>query len=1082
MYTRARPLFQSPSLWLTRVTFAVVCFLSLVGTINGNSHTQTSNQTIINASHTGATTVVSSHAACAVTEDSPGWCYSLITAGKEGKCEREPKYNAERNVLTVGRKVENLSASSTIAGEVIWGSIVYVDWKDGSDTEGEGSVHKPYRSLPKALSESDNGTVIYLTEGDYHENETILIDHTVGIRGGMVWAKDGDIWSASRPLRYSNVHVHASPGVRIKGTFRTSLLLLNITVTNPDQNGTVIGLLAAAADSLRVEKCIISSADAANGTDGALLMPNQTSAISGGRGMDGNPGCESGPHIVGWGCRSCDRPHGGRGGWGCEGNSGGMGGRASRDGTGSNGDSGQLKGTGGLGGPGVPPNKGDSVIQMRYWGKDGHPGVKGVNANSSTVAYDLFTFEGVAHPQPTRGSDGSAGSGGGGGGGGGGSPTLQLCPSFGSGGGGGGGGGCGGVGGWSGGMGGSSITIYLYHSPRVVIQDCELRPGRAGEGGKGSPGMKGGTGGRGGLYVYGLDGQQQASNGGQGGKGGDGGDGGAGSDGHIGGSVGVLSVGLSECVRSDEGISVGVDINRPTLICTDVFHVKGVNTSVEIDLPTFARNESEDVPTAGANDDVGLDKSDCVMVTKECGIETSRCIEWDIHSTGRTKAKFTSNETFKVRPVPQSTILLACGKSKRTCTFVNICDECGICGGDGASCAGCENLAESSSKSTSMALAVLDVCGVCGGAGQTCEGCDGRNGSNLALDICGVCGGDGRSCVELKLLVVGESRQLSEAETGNISGNMAETVTFSVQFGSIPSYDVIVECLTDARTVALVRIPQSILVRATEPTNPLFQLELLRDGKTNLTCTAHAPIQMEYSGVSASAVVNVAPAHGTASSTNDGENTGEFDTATESTDHSGNNTQTHINTNTSNGISSTDEDGGSESAALILVWAIVGVGALLTAICSCSIALLRRNCAYTLMRVKDDRQSSDLFELTEPHGTRWSNGSSNSDSYEKMACGEDDDDDFKNSKPITLHEEVNHQHTYHRPSTQTHTHTHVHAHSDMQEQHDSCGSESTPLFENECVSVEGNRASTYVYEIDDNDDDDDDSISRSIGK
>ncbi len=62
-------------------------------------------------------------------------------------------------------------------------------------------------------------------------------------------------------------------------------------------------------------------------------------------------------------------------------------------------------------------------------------------------------------------------------------------------------------------------------------------------------------------------------------------------------------------------------------------------------------------------------------------------------------------------------------------------DACGVCGGDGSSCAGCDGVANSGKT--------VDACGVCGGDGSSCAGCDGYGGS---YDACGVCDGDGSSC------------------------------------------------------------------------------------------------------------------------------------------------------------------------------------------------------------------------------------------------------------------------------------------------------------------------------------------------
>jgi FG-GAP-like repeat len=67
-----------------------------------------------------------------------------------------------------------------------------------------------------------------------------------------------------------------------------------------------------------------------------------------------------------------------------------------------------------------------------------------------------------------------------------------------------------------------------------------------------------------------------------------------------------------------------------------------------------------------------------------------------------------------------------------------IVDACGVCGGSGASCSGCDSVSASNTK--------LDACGVCGGDGSSCFGCDGSVGTNRTFDDCGVCGGNSTIC------------------------------------------------------------------------------------------------------------------------------------------------------------------------------------------------------------------------------------------------------------------------------------------------------------------------------------------------
>jgi len=68
-------------------------------------------------------------------------------------------------------------------------------------------------------------------------------------------------------------------------------------------------------------------------------------------------------------------------------------------------------------------------------------------------------------------------------------------------------------------------------------------------------------------------------------------------------------------------------------------------------------------------------------------------------------------------------------------------DACGVCDGDGSTCAGCDGVANSGE--------VEDACGVCGGDDSTCAGCDGVANSGLVDDACGICDGDGSTCPPL---------------------------------------------------------------------------------------------------------------------------------------------------------------------------------------------------------------------------------------------------------------------------------------------------------------------------------------------
>jgi len=69
-------------------------------------------------------------------------------------------------------------------------------------------------------------------------------------------------------------------------------------------------------------------------------------------------------------------------------------------------------------------------------------------------------------------------------------------------------------------------------------------------------------------------------------------------------------------------------------------------------------------------------------------------------------------------------------------------DSCGVCGGDNSSCADCAGVPCSD--------AYVDNCGTCDDdpSNDCVQGCDGYWGSGLELDECGVCGGNGSSCAD----------------------------------------------------------------------------------------------------------------------------------------------------------------------------------------------------------------------------------------------------------------------------------------------------------------------------------------------
>jgi len=69
-------------------------------------------------------------------------------------------------------------------------------------------------------------------------------------------------------------------------------------------------------------------------------------------------------------------------------------------------------------------------------------------------------------------------------------------------------------------------------------------------------------------------------------------------------------------------------------------------------------------------------------------------------------------------------------------------DACGVCGGNGLSCADCSG--------TPNGTKTVDQCGVCGGDGKSCLDCSGVINGSAKPDQCGVCNGDNTSCLDCK--------------------------------------------------------------------------------------------------------------------------------------------------------------------------------------------------------------------------------------------------------------------------------------------------------------------------------------------
>lgn len=130
------------------------------------------------------------------------------------------------------------------------------------------------------------------------------------------------------------------------------------------------------------------------------------------------------------------------------------------------------------------------------------------------------------------------------------------------------------------------------------------------------------------------------------------------------------------------------------------------------------------------------------------------------------------------------TIVVACLSTmdgvERVCSgsipAVGSRDVCGVCGGNGTSCMGCDGVPDSGRlvdicgvcggnrtcldcQGVPHGRTRFDICGVCGGDGTSCLGCDGKVRSGKRLDACGVCGGANSTCTDCKGVVKGSARK-----------------------------------------------------------------------------------------------------------------------------------------------------------------------------------------------------------------------------------------------------------------------------------------------------------------------------------
>lgn len=90
-----------------------------------------------------------------------------------------------------------------------------------------------------------------------------------------------------------------------------------------------------------------------------------------------------------------------------------------------------------------------------------------------------------------------------------------------------------------------------------------------------------------------------------------------------------------------------------------------------------------------------------------------------------------------------------CGLCPSNPNYTRAKDPCGICFGNGTSCADCSGTPNGNN--------VVDICGVCAGSGTTCLDCQGTPFGTSGIDVCNLCAGDGKSCLDCKGVPFGTS-------------------------------------------------------------------------------------------------------------------------------------------------------------------------------------------------------------------------------------------------------------------------------------------------------------------------------------
>ena len=427
--------------------------------------------------------------------------------------------------------------------------------RDKEPGEPDGSKERPFIQLADATRAANPGSIIVVEQGNYTDQDRVVIDRTVAVVGGFdpAFVK---VEGATSSLTMAPVNTPATPfaGIRIEGLQSSGSLVSSLEVLGPEHvhdNTNVFkhsyGASVFNTHDIVFDRCIIRAGKTFIANDGRK-------GISG---ENGEPGGDGDRHITDLlipdpaGDRNGGTPgaggeHGNLARGICTNSTGGAGGRGGYLSLDSNGgldynspDSGERAQTGAPGG--MAGNNAVPSARVGGDGFEGPPGEDGEDGRNGSALASVQPLTGYYDASAGDGTSGTDGTAGGGGGGGGGAWWQgEQTDAPGSSGGGGGAGGCGGEGGAGGTVGSSSFGILALSASVKIIDSTFVAADAQNGGNYGQAGIGGnpGPGGSPALRYLTNSGSPMTllynvlgGTGGDGGAGGDGGNGGAGAGG-----------------------------------------------------------------------------------------------------------------------------------------------------------------------------------------------------------------------------------------------------------------------------------------------------------------------------------------------------------------------------------------------------------------------------------------------------------------------------------------------------------------------------------------------------------------------